>query len=201
MEAMQDMKAWFGACIERNLDALYGVALRLTRTRADAEDLVAESIATAWAAVDSLQDRSRARPWLFRIMHNRCVSDHRRRSVRPTETCYSELAAEDGGEVSALLLEQTDEFLQWWANPEHDLVNRMLGEQIRAAIDRLPEAFRVVVQLVNVDGLAYDEAAAVLGVPPGTIRSRMKRGRTLLQKALWEQAKEAGLLAGGGEHP
>ena len=63
-----------------------------------------------------------------------------------------------------------------------------------AAIDSLPEAFRITVSLVNVEGLSYNEAAEVLGVPPGTVRSRMKRGRTLLQKALWNQAKESGLI-------
>jgi RNA polymerase sigma-70 factor (ECF subfamily) len=63
-----------------------------------------------------------------------------------------------------------------------------------SAIESLPEVFRTTVMLVNVEGLAYDEAAEVLGVPAGTVRSRMKRGRTLLQKALWDHAKEAGLL-------
>ena len=63
-----------------------------------------------------------------------------------------------------------------------------------AAIEELPECFREAILLVNVDGLRYDEAAQVLGVPTGTIRSRMKRGRTLLQKALWVQARDAGLI-------
>jgi RNA polymerase sigma-70 factor (ECF subfamily) len=194
VHARQETRNWFASCVEQHMDALYGVALRLAGSRADAEDLVADSIAAAWASIESLQDRGRLRPWLFRIMHNRCISDHRKRAVRPVEQPYSDLiAGDDGDEVSSLLLEQPLEFLQWWANPESELVNRMLGEQIRAAIDSLPEVFRIVVLLVNVEGLAYDEAAEVLGVPTGTIRSRMKRGRTLLQKALWEQAKEAGL--------
>ncbi len=91
--------------------------------------------------------------------------------------------------------EQPDEFLKWWALPEKALINKLLGEQIMAAIDELPDAFRVTILLVNVEGLGYDEAAEVLGVPAGTVRSRMKRGRTLLQKALWQQAREAGLTA------
>ena len=63
-----------------------------------------------------------------------------------------------------------------------------------AAVEDLPEAYRVTVLLINVEGFSYDEAAEIIGVPPGTVRSRMKRGRTLLQKALWEQAKDAGLV-------
>ena len=69
------------------------------------------------------------------------------------------------------------------------------------AVQALPEVFRTTILLVNVDGLGYDEAAGVLGVPPGTVRSRMKRGRTLLQKALWEQARDAGLAPIGKDQP
>lgn len=195
-----DTKAWFSQAIRSSTDALFGVALRLTRERAAAEDLVADSVVQAWSAIHALDDRSRFRPWLFRIMHNRFLSDCRKRAVRPPEATWCELVEDsDGEEVSALLLEQSEGFLAWWATPEQDVINRMLGEQIRAAMDSLPEAFRVVIQLVNVDGLAYDEAAEVLGVPSGTIRSRMKRGRTLLQKALWRQAQDSG-LTGAGDH-
>jgi len=195
-------KAWFSAGVRTNMDALFGVALRLTRDRAAAEDLVAESVTQAWSAIDSLEDRDRLRPWLFRILHNRFISDCRRRSVRPEETPWSEVGeAGEGDEVTALLLQQPEEFLAWWATPEQAVVNRMLGEQIQAAMAALPEAFRVTVQLVNVDGLTYDEAAAALGVPAGTVRSRMKRGRTLLQKALWAQARDAGLVGAGENGP
>jgi RNA polymerase sigma-70 factor (ECF subfamily) len=201
MGDQENTRAWFSASVQQNMDALFGVALRLTRSRPAAEDLGADSVVKAWSAIDSLEDRGRFRPWLFRIMRNLHISDCRKQSVRPVESCWSELSDEtDGEEVTSLLLEQPDSFLAWWATPERELVNRMLGEQIRCAIAALPEAFRVVVLLVNVEGLAYDEAAEVLGVPTGTIRSRMKRGRTLLQKALWEQAQEAG-LAGGKSKP
>jgi RNA polymerase sigma-70 factor (ECF subfamily) len=201
MTEPDDTRAWFSASVQQNMDALFGVALRLTRSRSTAEDLVADSVIKAWSAIETLDNRGRFRPWLFRIMRNLFISDRRRQAVRPTESCWSELSEEaEGEEVTALLLEQPDSFLAWWATPERELINHMLGEQIRVAIEALPEAFRVVVLLVNVEGLAYDEAAEVLGVPTGTIRSRMKRGRTLLQKALWEQAKEAG-LAGGINQP
>ena len=193
-----EIKAWFSKCVETNLDALYGTALRLTRSRADAEDLVAETVTKAWAAIDSLEDRGRFRPWVFRILHNCFIGDCRKQSVRPREVTFTEPGeAEERYEVCNLLLDQPDEFLKWWANPERSFFNSLLGEQIRAAIDRLPEVFRITVLLINVDGLGYDETAAVLGISNGTVRSRMKRGRTLLQKALWEQARDAGLQAAG----
>jgi RNA polymerase sigma-70 factor (ECF subfamily) len=187
-------KAWFGQAVEEALDSLYGLALRLTRNETDAEDLVAESVAKAWSAIDTLDDRNRFRSWLFRILHNRFVSDYRKSSVRPQETPYEETPAGDEDELVALLIRQPDEFLSWWGNPEKEFFNNLLGETIMSAIESLPEVFRTTVMLVNVEGLAYDEAAEALSVPAGTVRSRMKRGRTLLQKALWDHAKEAGLL-------
>jgi RNA polymerase sigma-70 factor (ECF subfamily) len=113
--------------------------------------------------------------------------------VRPVESRYED---GDDDELSTLLNEQPDDFLIWWANPEREFFNDVLGETIMSEIERLPEAFRMTIILINVEGLTYDEAAEVLGIPPGTVRSRMKRGRTLLQKSLWEQAKEAGLTDG-----
>jgi RNA polymerase sigma-70 factor (ECF subfamily) len=190
MTEREDTKTFFSLGIEENMDALYGTALRLARTGADAEDLVAETVSKAWAAIDALQDRQRFRPWIFRILHNCFISNYRRAAVRPQQSAYEE---DDDGSLVAMLNAQPDEFLVWWSNPERQFFNNMLGSAIMAAIDGLPDAFRTTIILVNVEGLTYDEAAEALGVPPGTVRSRMKRGRTMLQKALWEQAREAGL--------
>lgn len=194
MTERDDNLAFFSQGVEDCMDALYGAAIRLTRHSADAEDLVAEAVARAWSAIGTLTDRSRFRAWLFRVLHNCFVSDYRKKAVRPAESSLDAVFVDEGdGDLASLLNEQSDEFLNWWACPERSLFNKLLGERITAAIDELPEAFRMAILLVNVDGLTYDEAAEVLGVPPGTVRSRMKRGRTLLQKALWEHATEAGL--------
>jgi RNA polymerase sigma-70 factor (ECF subfamily) len=190
MTANEDIKTFFSREIEENMDALYGTALRLAGTGADAEDLVAETVSKAWSAIGTLQDRQRFRPWIFRILHNCFISAYRREAVRPRQSAYEE---EDDGGVVALLNAQPDDFLVWWANPERQFFNNMLGSAIMAAIDGLPDAFRTTIILVNVEGLTYDEAAEALGIPPGTVRSRMKRGRTMLQKALWEQARDAGI--------
>lgn len=195
MEEIEDIKTYFSSHIEEMMNSLYAMAKRLTRNSADAEDLVADAVTRAWIAVDTLEDRKRFRPWVFRILHNCFVSDYRKKSVRPKESSYDENPENrDEEQVVSYLLDQPNEFLCWWAEPEREFVNSLLGEDIMAAIDELPEAFRVTVLLVNLEGFSYDEAAEVLGVPPGTIRSRMKRGRTLLQKALWDQANEAGLV-------
>ena len=190
MTDQDDDKAFFSDSIEANIDALYGTALRLTGSGADAEDLVAESVTKAWSAIGTLHDRRRFRPWIFRILNNCFISNYRKASVRPVESAYDD---QDDETLVTLLNEQPDEFLIWWANPERQFFNDMLGTTIMGAIERLPDAFRTTILLVNVEGLTYDEAAEALGVPAGTIRSRMKRGRTLLQKALWQQAIDAGL--------
>jgi RNA polymerase sigma-70 factor (ECF subfamily) len=191
----QDLKVWFARNIEECMDSLYGLAVRLTRNSADAEDLVAETVVKGWSVIGTLEDRSRFRPWLLRILRNRYISDYRRKSARPPELSYDSMLADGTHDVTDLLTEQPDEFLCWWANPEQEFANKLLGEDIVRAIDKLPEVFRTVVFLVTVEGLSYDETAEVLEVPPGTVRSRMKRGRTLLQKALWEHAREAGLIS------
>ena len=187
---IDETKAFFGAGIEKHIDALFSIALRLTRKNADAEDLVAETVAKAWTAIGTLGDRARFRPWLFRILHNTFVSDYRKMSIRPAEASID--AAESGDdELATLLNEQSDDFLIWWSNPEKEYFNDLLGEQLLQAVDAIPEVFRSVVILVNVEGFTYDETAEVLGIAPGTVRSRMKRGRTLLQKALWEQRPDS----------
>ena len=184
----------FTLAVEAHVDALYGLAIRLARNRADAEDLVAETVTKAWLAIDKLDDPGRFRPWIFSILRNHFISEYRKKSVRPQLVSFDDPFEDGAGEVIALLNQQPDEFLRWWADPETEVANRLLGEQIMAAIEELPECFRETIMLVNVEGLRYDEAADLLGVPKGTIRSRMKRGRTLLQKALWIQARDAGLI-------
>jgi RNA polymerase sigma-70 factor (ECF subfamily) len=195
MRGGENAKADFSRAIEETMDALYAVALRLTRNGADAEDLVAETVAKAWAAFSQLEDKERFRPWVFRILHNSFISDYRKKRVRLIEESDVRIGAceEDDDDIFSLLETMPHDFLVWWGNPEREYVNKLLGDDIRKAIASLPEAFRVTVILVNVEGLSYDEAAEVLGVPPGTVRSRMKRGRTLLQRSLWEQATGAGL--------
>jgi RNA polymerase sigma-70 factor (ECF subfamily) len=191
----RDIKTWFSQRIEENMGSLYHVALRLTHNSADAEDLVAESVEKAWSSIHTLDDKNRFRPWIFRILHNGYVSSYRKKSVRPSELPYDELNS-DGQhqEIASLLIQQPNEFLFWWANPEQELINNMLGEELIRAVQRLPEMFQLTVILINLEGFSYDEAAEALGVSPGTVRSRMNRGRTLLQKALWQHAKEAGLI-------
>src|SRR5210317_85416 len=128
---INDLKAFFSTGVEQNIDALYSVALRLTRRNADAEDLVAESVAKAWSAIGTLSDRERFRPWLFRILHNTFVSDYRKKSIRPAEASFDSVDDSED-ELASLLNQQSDDFLVWWSNPERTYFNDLLGEQLLA---------------------------------------------------------------------
>jgi RNA polymerase sigma-70 factor (ECF subfamily) len=181
-------RAFFRAEIERLMDSLYGTAMRLTRNPADAEDLVAETVMKAWAHFGQLADRQCFHKWLLRILANTFVSDRRR--IRP-ETEMLDIDVEDCR--FSLFEKMHQPFLLWWSDPEQELISKMLREDIEAAIDTIPTAFRTVLIMVEINGETYAEAAEVLGLPIGTVRSRLSRARCLLQKALWEQAREAGL--------
>lgn len=186
-------RAFFEREIAQLLDSLYGAALRLCRNRADAEDLVAEVAAKAWGALGELKDRKSFRGWIFRILANTYCSVCRHRRASP-ETPL-ELDEEGEGEDSFCIFERLHQpFLLWWGNPEQEFLNKLLRRDLERAIDALPEAFRVVVVLAELEGFTYAEIASMLEVPVGTVRSRLSRGRACLQKALWEQALAAGLV-------
>lgn len=187
-------RQFFEAEVERLMDRLFGTALRFTRNRADAEDLVAETVAKAWARLDELHDRQCFAAWIQRILANAFVSQWRHRRCRPEVSLDAEDEDEDADGFS--LFEKLHQpFLLWWSSPEESLINKLLREDLEAALDALPDAFRVVVVLVEVQGYSYAEAAELLHVPVGTVRSRLNRGRAQLQRMLWKQAEEAGLTS------
>lgn len=170
------------------MDRLYGAALRMTRNGADAEDLVAETLTKAWANLDGLEDPQCFEKWIFRILANTFVSDRRRRR----ETPATELEREEG-EAFSLFDNLHQPFLLWWGNPEQRFLDKLLREDVERALHDLPEPYRLVVILVEVQGFTYAEAAETLEIPIGTVRSRLSRGRSLLQRALWRQARRVGL--------
>lgn len=177
------------------LDMLYSTAIRLTRNPADAEDLVAESVAKALANLDSLRDPNCLRGWVFRVLHNTHTSMCRKRSTR-REVSWND--ADDSEEGDFWLFEHLHQpFLLWWSNPEQAFLDNVLHEDIVRALEKLPENYRLVVIMADVDELTYEEIAEALEMPVGTVRSRLSRGRSMLQKTLWQQAKEAGLRASG----
>jgi RNA polymerase sigma-70 factor, ECF subfamily len=190
------------------LPRLLGVARRLTRNDADAQDLVAETVVRAWKNLASLQCQAALRSWFFKILNNTFVSDCRRAHVRPQFDAMPD-EEEEGAQFS--LFEQMHQpFLLWFSNPEQAFLDKLLREDIEKALAELPEHQRLVVILADIEELGYAEIAEVLGIPLGTVRSRLARARSALQKLLWQQAQSCGLYgeavaraaaAGEGKYP
>lgn len=184
---------FFSQQVDDNLDRFYAHALLMTKNETNAEDLVAEGIAKAWKALDSLENTSRFVPWIMRIMTNHFISEKRKASEKTRHIEYVEEYAEDAEHFS--LFEQLHQpFLLWWGNPEKEFLDDLLQKDIVAAIESLPEQFRIAVLMADVEGLSYQEIAETLDVPVGTVRSRIARARSALQKLLWDHALEKGLV-------
>jgi RNA polymerase sigma-70 factor (ECF subfamily) len=183
------------------LGPLEGVARRLTRNDADAEDLVAETVTRAWRALDSLESEAAFRSWIFRILNNTFVSELRRAGARPKlESIDCDEGADDEAEFS--LFEQVHQpFLLWFSNPEQEFLNKLLREDLERALATLPEEYRIVVVLSDMEEFKYGEIAEMLGIPIGTVRSRLARARGALQKILWEQARDQGLKRAAAPGP
>lgn len=190
---MTDDRNFFEEQVTGLLDQLYGAGLRLAKNREDAEDLVAEAVAKAWVSRRSLKDPKNFRSWIFRILTNTFISNCRKRAVRPQTETFDEHPS-DAETTFSLFEELHQPFLLWWGNPEKDFLNKLLSQDIEQAVDTLPEAFRTVIVLSDMQGFSYQEISQILKVPLGTVRSRLARGRGLLQKALWEHARDAGLI-------
>ncbi|MGQ0751741.1 MAG: sigma-70 family RNA polymerase sigma factor [Betaproteobacteria bacterium] len=179
------------------LGPLHCVARRLTCNDADAEDLVAETVARAWKALDTLESESAFRSWLFRILNNTFISEVRRASARPqTDSLHAEEVDAEDAEFS--LFEQMHQpFLLWFHNPEQEFLDKLLKEDLDRALATLPEHYRIVVILSDFEEFNYAEIAGMLGIPIGTVRSRLARARGSLQKILWQQAREHGIKGAG----
>jgi RNA polymerase sigma-70 factor, ECF subfamily len=174
------------------LGPLHGVARRLTKNEADAEDLVAESVTRAWQARASLADTRAFRAWMFRILTNTFISERRKTLARPREEQLLDESSEGEGAFS--LFERLHQpFLLWFANPEQEFLDKLLREDLDRALAALPEHYRVVVVLADVEGLKYGEIAEALDLPVGTVRSRLARARCALQRTLWDVARDHGL--------
>ncbi len=186
----QQRRQWFQARLEAVMDRLYGRALRLTRHPDDAEDIVAEAVAKAWTRLDELRDPSRFEGWLFHILTTTFISDWRRRRCRP----QADLSLDEAQDSFCLYERLHHPFLLWWGTTEERFFNGLLKEELARALDGLADDFRLVMVLVEVEGHTYAETAQLLGIPVGTVRSRLSRARGQLQHRLWLQARERGLV-------
>lgn len=166
-----------------HLDTLYRTALRLTRDPAKAEDLVQDTYVRALRYQHSYRRGTNMKAWLFAIMRN--LFWDRFRGGRPEA-----LSLDGDGEMSLY-----DTLPDSGAQPEADVLDRIATREVIDAVERLPELHREVVLLVDVEGFAYKDAAQVMGVPIGTVMSRLHRARRQLQRSLLDYARETGIVS------
>jgi RNA polymerase sigma-70 factor (ECF subfamily) len=182
-------RKWFEEAVAAVLDNLYGAALRLTKNPADAEDLVGETVARAF---ESLHDIRSFRGWIFRILTNCFISECRKRKTRAETPLDGGI--EDKGDAEFWLFDRLHQpFLLWWGNPEQQFLDNMLRSDLVRAVDELPETFRIVLVLAEQEGFDYQAIAGMLEIPVGTVRSRLSRARSMLQKSLWQHASDRGI--------
>ncbi len=175
-----------------HLDAVYRFALRLSGTPDQAEDLVQDTFLRAYRSWAQYTPGTRAKSWLFTICRN--VFLRQRERGRRHDEIVQRHTAMGGGVVDAVnpLWRSLD-----GVDPEGAFFRSILDDEVLRAIDRLPEDYRTAVVLSDVEGLTYMEIAEMTGVPVGTVKSRLFRGRRQLQRVLYDYAVEAGVLPGG----
>ena len=190
------------------MPSLYAAALRMTRNRADAEDLVQETYLRAYRGFGGFQEGTNLKAWLYRILTNTYINNYRAKKRRPDETELEEvedlyLYRRIGGLEAAMV----------GRSAEDELLERFTDDEVKEAVEELPENFRLAVLLADVEGFSYKEIAEILDIPIGTVMSRLHRGRKALQKRLYDFARRRNLAdatpgpddavaraAGSGDH-
>ena len=171
---------------------LYSAALRMTRNQADAEDLVQDTYLRAYRGFGGFTEGTNLRAWLFRILTNTFINTYRSKQRRPTETDLDRrrgpLPVPPTGSLETLAASRS---------AEDQLFDLLTDDEVKKALEDLPENFRLPVLLADVEGFAYKEIAEMLDIPIGTVMSRLHRGRKAMQKALFEFAHARGLAGQG----
>jgi RNA polymerase sigma-70 factor (ECF subfamily) len=169
------------------LPSLYSAAMRMTRNPSDAEDLVQETYLRAYRGFAGFQEGTNLRAWLYRILTNSFINTYRKKQREPQT------------------VEGPDDVDEWYLydrlggrsveeSAETEVLDQIPDQDVKDALESLPERFRLPVLLADVEGFSYKEIAEIMETPIGTVMSRLHRGRKALEKALWETAKERGLV-------
>ena len=188
----KDLKAEFERVALPQLSRLYTSAFYLTKDKAEAEDLVQMTYLRAFRFFDKFATGTSVRAWLLSILRNLFINRYRQKRREPTTVDWEKI-----DEVYESMVEQGENLGR--GNPEHHFVSQMMDDEVEAALKGLPEEFRTAIVLVDIEELSYQETAQVMECRVGTVRSRVSRGRRLLQVALRHYALQRGLISQSGE--
>jgi RNA polymerase sigma-70 factor, ECF subfamily len=186
-------QARFAELAMEHMGSLYSAALRMTRNPSDAEDLVQETYLKAYRSFGTFQEGTNLKAWLYKILTNTFINSYRARKRRPEQT--------ELDEVEDLYLYRRLGGLEAAAagrSAEEEVLDSFTDDEVKGALESLPDTFRMAVLLADVEGFSYKEIADILDIPIGTVMSRLHRGRKALQKALFEFGTQRGLVGQTG---
>ena len=159
------------------LDQLYGAALRMTKNHSDAQDLVQEAFTKAYTAFHQFKQGTNLKAWLYRILTNTYINTYRKRQRTPYQSSIDDLEEWQIGTAESTTAQSS-------RSAEAEAIDRMPSSQVKQALQELPEGFRMVVYLADVEGFSYQEIADIMKTPVGTVMSRLHRGRRSLRAKL-----------------
>jgi len=181
---MEKLRKEFEDTALQHMDAIYNAALRLARDRTKADDLVQDTYLRAYRFFDRFERGTSIKAWLFKILKNTFINDFKKRAKTPEHVDFDQLKLSEDEPASP-------------NDPEEEILYKYFHGELMSAIENLPEEFRLVILLSDVEGFSYKEIAEIVDRPIGTVMSRLHRGRKLLRSSLREYAIELGYAYNG----
>ena len=178
-----------------HIDSLYSMAIRLVFNKEEAEDLVQETYLKAYRFFDTFQKGTNIKAWLFKILRNTFINKYRKAVNLPGEVFYEDVESVNSN-LSYKQESDSGELTDTLESKYNELGN-LMEDDVKHAIDSLPIEYKEAILLSDVEELSYNDIAEITNVPIGTVKSRLNRGRKLLQKSLWEYAKDRGFIKRG----